>query len=80
MHALWPYPTVNRYLNFYTLFRAKRTQLFALYEQQDGDYHGPERYTGASAAATSAATSASAETGGGDSGSEEEEFDDAEFV
>ena len=71
MHALWPYPTVQRYLNFYTLFRAKRTQLFALYEQQDGDFHGPERYTGASAAATSA----SAETGGGDTGSEEEEFD-----
>ena len=31
---------VNRYLNFFTLFRAKRRQLFTQYEQQDGEYHG----------------------------------------
>ena len=38
--GLWPYPVVNRYLNFFTLFRAKRSQLFTQYEQQDGEYHG----------------------------------------
>ena len=38
--GLWPYPVVNRYLNFFTLFRAKRKQLFTQYEQQDGEYHG----------------------------------------
>ena len=42
MHALWPFATVNRYLNFYSLFRAKRNRLFALYEQQEGEYHGPD--------------------------------------
>ena len=77
MHALWPYPTVNRYLNFYSLFRVKRTQLFALYEQQDGKYHGPEKMsTGPSAAAVSASAGARE----GDDESEEEEFDDVDFV
>ena len=78
MHALWPYPTVNRYLNFYSLFRAKRTQLFALYEQQDGEYHGPDNtFTGPSAAATLASASAEATEGDDES---EEDFDDVDFV
>ena len=38
--GLWPYPVVNRYLNFFTLFRSKRKQLFTQYEQQGGEYHG----------------------------------------
>ena len=38
--GLWPYPVVNRYLNFFTMFRAKRKQLFTQYEEQDGEYHG----------------------------------------
>ena len=75
--GLWPYPTVNRYFNFFSLFRAKRRQLFAMYEQQDGEYHGQEPYEGSSAAAKSA----SAETVDGDGDSEsEEDFDDLEFV
>ena len=73
--GLWPYPTVNRYFNFFSLFRAKRNQLFAMYEQQDGEYHGPEQYGAPSAAAKSA----SAETVHGDAESEED-FDDSEFV
>ena len=38
--GLWPYPVVNRYLNFFSMFRAKRKQLFTQYEEQDGEYHG----------------------------------------
>ena len=75
MHALWPYPTVNRYLNFFTLFRAKRTQLFALYEQQDGEYHGPDTIITQPSAAV---VSTSVETSAGDDS--DPDFADADFV
>ena len=75
MTGLWPYPTVNRYLNFYTLFRAKRIQLFALYEQQGGEYHGPDTTI---TQPSVAAVSASVETCPGDES--DPDFADAEFV
>ncbi len=40
--GLWPVAVINRYLSFFSLFRANRDQLFACYESQKGDYHGPE--------------------------------------
>ena len=71
MHALWPFATVNRYLNFYSLFRAKRTRLFALYEQQEGEYHGPDATPTPAPASTSVANS---------DGESEADFIDEDFV
>ena len=43
--GLWPQSTVKRYMSFYSLFRANRSKLFASYEDQEGNYHGPEPYS-----------------------------------
>ena len=41
--GLWPVAVVNRYLEFFTLFRSARKNLFACYEAQGGAYHGAEK-------------------------------------
>ena len=75
MHALWPFPKVNRYLNFFTLLRSKRTQLFALYEQQDGDYHGPDiTYTQPSTTSAPVSTSVGSDDGESDADSVDIDF------
>ena len=43
--GLWPVAVINRYLSFFSLFRSNRDQLFASYEVQGGEYHGPEPKT-----------------------------------
>ena len=40
--GLWPVATLNRYLSFFSLFRANRDKLFKCYESQGGKYHGAE--------------------------------------